>query len=338
MSARLRAVLVGAGKVGAGMAADPKMARYYPYATHAQVLATHPGFEWVGVVDTDPARLDEVRARWGVEVAGLDVADVAGRARPEVLVVATPPTARGPVFAAAPSSLRAVLLEKPLATTRQEAIALSELARSRGWLVSVNYWRRADATFRALASGGLTERVGRVQGATLYYGNGLRNNGSHLVDFARMLFGEVEEVRALDRGAPAGPITGDVQFPFHLRLHDGTPVYGQPLDFRHYRENGVDVWGERGRMSILLEGLSVTYCPRRENRSTEGEGEVASDAPELLHSTVGHAFYEMYSDLAHATSTGQPPCSTLASALTTDAVVDALFASAAADGAKMRVG
>ena len=44
---RLRTVLVGCGEVGAGYATDPLMARHYPYATHAQVLAAHPAFAWM---------------------------------------------------------------------------------------------------------------------------------------------------------------------------------------------------------------------------------------------------------------------------------------------------
>mgnify|MGYP001412936739 CR=1 FL=1 len=55
--------------------------------------------------------------------------------------------------------------------------------------VLVNYWRRADRLFQALAAGGLTEHVGSPQAVFGLYGNGLVNNGGHLIDFLRMLLG-----------------------------------------------------------------------------------------------------------------------------------------------------
>jgi predicted dehydrogenase len=63
---RLRTVVIGFGRVASGYAKDPVMARHYPYATHAQVLAAHPGFSWDAVVDTDGEALAAARAEWKI--------------------------------------------------------------------------------------------------------------------------------------------------------------------------------------------------------------------------------------------------------------------------------
>ena len=71
----------------------------------------------------------------------------------------------------------------------------------RNLLVQVNLLRRADECFRELAAGRMVELIGRLQAAQGLYGNGLINNGTHMVDLVRMLFGEVEEAKAVNATA-----------------------------------------------------------------------------------------------------------------------------------------
>jgi predicted dehydrogenase len=330
----LRTVLVGLGRVGAGYADDPIMSRHYPYATHAQVLAAHPGFAWEAVIDCSDAALDLARARWQIPHTVRSAADLRGRYEPEVAVVATPPDGRRDLLAELPS-VRAVLVEKPLGVTSADASAFLDECREQGLQVQVNIWRRADRAFRELAAGRLADLVGRVQVVFGVYGNGLLNNGTHMVDFVRMLFGEVDRVQALGEEVPlaSGPIRQDVQVAFSLRLASGLVATFQPLRFEHYRENGLDIWGEAGRLSIVQEGLVIQHYPVGENRAMQGEREVASDRPSALDSTVGHAFYEMYSNLAAAVLDHAPLWSPGESALRTARLIEAVRCSAQRDGA-----
>lgn len=338
MSAPLRTVVVGLGKIGAGYADDPVMARFYPYATHAQVLRDHPAFEWGAAVDLSDDALRAARERWGVRHTGRSAAEVADYA-PEVAVLATPPESRIGLLEGLPS-IRAVLVEKPLGRTLDEGERFLAWCRARGVAVQVALWRRCDTVFRQLAAGGLAARVGRPQAAFVLYGNGLLNNGTHMVDFVRMLLGEVEAAQAVAGVAPyrEGPIEGDTNVAFSLRLACGIAVSFQGLRFARYRENGVDIWGEGGRLSVLQEGLSIRACPVRENRAMQGEREVDSDGGEAIAPTVGRAFYEMYTNLADAVRGGAALWSSGESALRTARVVEAVLASAAAGGAAVEVG
>lgn len=336
--APLRTVVVGLGRIGLGYADDPVMARHYPFATHAQVLAAHPAFEWGAAVDLSEDARRAARERWGVPRVAARVEEVAAEYAPEVAVLATPPESRLEILERLPS-VRAVLVEKPLGRTVAEGEAFLAWCRERGVPVQVALWRRADAGFRELAAT-LRDRIGQPQAAFALYGNGLLNNGTHVVDFVRMLLGEVVAVQAAAGIAPyrEGPIRDDVNVPFHLALASGAGVSVQPLRFEHYRENGVDIWGESGRFSILQEGLRMRWYPRRENRGMQGEREVDSDAAVEVPSTVGHAFYALYTDLADALREGTSPCSPGESALRTARVVQAVLDSAASGGAAVGMG
>lgn len=325
----LRTAIIGFGQVGAGYADDPVMARHYPFATHAQVLQAHPGFDWQGVVDVSEDALQAAKQRWHIPHTARTATELAQTVSPEVAVLATPPHTRLELLANLPD-LRAVLVEKPLGETREQSEAFLRECARRGILVQVNLWRRADELFQRLASGYLQELIGNPQAVFALYGNGLRNNGTHLIDFARMLFGEVACARIAPSAVPchAGPLNGDLQFPFTLQMQTGLCIMAQAVDFTHYRENSLDIWGTSGRLSMEQEGLNIRLFPHCPHRATTGEHEIASDCPYLLPSTVGHAFYRMYDNLDNALSHQAPLCSPGKSALQTVDVVETLMSQA----------
>lgn len=336
----LRTMVVGFGQVASGLTRDGRMAQYFDYASHAAVLAGHPAFDWQGVVDPDGAAQADARETWGVAHCGANLDDIAAKVRPEIVVLAAPPGDRARTIAALPD-LKAVLVEKPLNSPGTgersgDGAALRAVCAERNLPVLVNYWRRADRLFQALAAGGLADHVGSPQAVFGLYGNGLANNGGHLIDFLRMLLGEVASVQALgpDETALGAPITGDRHLPFALTFADGPVATLQPLDFRRYREVGLDIWGDGGRLSILQEGLVTRVFPVTENRGLDDALEIASDAGTELERTVADAFYRMYDNLAEVAAGTAMPWSPLDSALTNERIIEAILRSAADDGAR----
>lgn len=332
---RLRTLIVGFGKIGAGYADDPVMAKHFQYATHAQVLAKHPAFAWDACIDPSPEALKIARHRWGITIAEPRIEDLPGGYAPDVVVIATPPSTRAAVIDAFPRA-KAFLVEKPMGRSADEGEALVSHCAQCGMQVQVALWRRADPGLRALADGKLTRLIGPVQGMTGAYGNGLRNNGVHMIDMVRMLGGEVVSVRALSAWREScGPLSGDTDIPFHLTLASGAPVYFMPLDFKAYRENSLEIWGQEGRVSILQEGLAARLYRRVANRAMQGEREIDGDVAEPLPTAPGQAFYDLYSNLAEAIASRAALWSPAASALRSEAVVDAVWQSMEAGGASI---
>ena len=333
-----RTVLFGFGKIGGDYATDPLTARHYSYATHAQALDAHPDFDWGAVVDSSEEALEKAVQRWKIPIVASDAKELAEIYKPEVAVIATPPLDRIALIDQLPT-LRAVLVEKPLGMTTSEEENFLQACRQRDILVQVNYWRRADTTFRALADGKLNDLIGTPQAVFGVYGNGLLNNGAHLIDFTRMLFGEVEKVQAVCGCEPtsAEPLPGDVDLPFNLRTTNGLMFSMHPIEFSQYREIGLDIWGRRGRLTILNEGLRIFFYPRSQNRAIQDEMELNYDKPELLESTVGQALYQIYGNLAMALKADTPLWSPGESARKTRRVVQAILNSAQSHGMPVAV-
>jgi predicted dehydrogenase len=325
----LKTVVIGFGKIGSGYADDEVMARYYQYASHSQALVDHPAFDWVAVVDPAKDALNCAATRWKVPLCVEDVLMLGDAANNiEVAIIATPPDSRIELLDQLPA-LKAILVEKPLGNTLAASHKFLQACHDRNILVQVNLWRRADEKFRSLAKNQLQELIGESQLANGVYGNGVLNNGTHMVDFSRMLFGEIESVQAFGNCQEYRntPIKGDLHPKFFLNMERGLSVSFQPLDFNCYRENGLDIWGTNGRFSIYNEGLTLACYSSEINRAMKGEKEIECDSPSYQKTTVGRSLYRMYTNLADTLDGKDSLWSSGASALRSSAVIEAILRS-----------
>ena len=335
MIVALRTVMIGFGRAAAGLAEDSLMRRWFPCASHLQCIRSSPQYELVGIVDISEAAREAARRSCpGIAVAA--TAQELAQLTPDVLVLAIPPNDRVEAIAQLPS-IRGLMLEKPLGPpeVRDSLIAL---CKERGLRTQVHYWRRGDPAMQALAAGTIATLVGRPQAIFGLYGGGLRNNGSHLIDLVRMLFGPIQAVRttssffALERPA----LRGDGQINFVLELSASTQVAVQALDFDYYREVSLDVWGESGRLAIRQEGLSITSYPVKDHRGLINAKEIACDDPNILPIGSADAAPRLYANLACAISDEAALLSPLSSAIATECVLD-ILTSSAPTGALIRV-
>ncbi|MGE0353475.1 MAG: Gfo/Idh/MocA family oxidoreductase [Gemmatimonadales bacterium] len=131
MTARLPVGVVGVGALG---------------AHHARHLAGLPGVTLVGVYDIDPARAEEIAGRTGTRAfRSLDEL----LARAEAVTVAVPTPVHAEVGIRALEAGRAVLMEKPLAATLDEADALVRAAGKAGAILQVGHIERFNRAVRA---------------------------------------------------------------------------------------------------------------------------------------------------------------------------------------------
>ncbi|MGD9869313.1 MAG: Gfo/Idh/MocA family protein [Hyphomicrobiales bacterium] len=311
------------------------MAKFYEYPNHASVLAAHPQFDWIAVVDPDAEARERAGRDWNVGVTVPAVESLPDPQSYDIAVVATKPDVRLEALKALPS-LRGALIEKPVGETLEQARAIISLCRERNIITAVNLFRRAEKTCRRLAASGFAELVGRVQFASVLYGRGLRNNAVHMVDLVRMLGEEIVAVRALGPvRQTSSPIPGDGEVSAALDLRGGGTACLHPLDFGCYRDVLVDFWGTRGRLEIFQEGLYLRHSPCRPHRAMEDMSEVALDEARVEATSCGRAYFDMYTNLADAVNgTGQLH-SPLDEALRSEAVIEAILDSARNGGSRI---
>lgn len=129
----LRVAVVGAGHLG---------------QHHARLYADLPGCQLIAVVDTDLGRAEEVASRHGGEAMD-DARRLEGRV--DAVSVAVPTESHRDVAAPFLEQGIAVLVEKPMASTLEEADALLALSRRTGAVLGVGHTERFNPAVEALA-------------------------------------------------------------------------------------------------------------------------------------------------------------------------------------------
>ena len=127
---------VGVGVIGVG----------YIGQVHAQIYSRLPGARIVGVADVDAARANEVAARLGGK-AFADYEELLSQPGLEGVSICTPDALhREPVLAAARHK-KHVLLEKPIASTLEDAEAIVNAVRQSGILCELGFVERFHKPF-----------------------------------------------------------------------------------------------------------------------------------------------------------------------------------------------
>ncbi|MDR7306035.1 Gfo/Idh/MocA family oxidoreductase [Rhodoferax saidenbachensis] len=243
MSSPLRAAVVGAGAIGsmldAGISDTP--------LTHAGGYAA-TGFTLAALFDTS-ADLDAQASKWGA-AAYRDFDAMMREARPEVISFAVPASVRADLMLQALSydCVKAVVAEKPLAESIEEAAAVIAAYKKRNIPLVVNYSRRFVFAWRLLVGS-------RAISATIKYAKGIKHNGTHAIDLCRMLFGECLE---------AVPLSGkndhwdhDPTVTAFLRFERCPEVLLQGLDERSFTLFEVDVVGTDYRVIVDQDGRRI---------------------------------------------------------------------------------
>jgi predicted dehydrogenase len=266
-----RAAVVGCGRIGVSMEADPKRIRP---ATHAGAYRGCPRTRLVALTDVVPARVAEARTLFPGVDGFTDVADMLERVRPDVVSVATPATQhRAVVEACAKHGVPAVVCEKPLADTLEDGRAMVAACAASGTRLLVNHTRRFDPLLRALraeiAGGGL----GRVMQATGYYTAGIFNTGTHMVDLLRFFLGDVAWVVALTNdGCSHAP--GDLNVDALLGFVSGARAALQAQEVKDYTVFTLRLHGASGTAVVDRFGFEVERTPVRECAEFSGYNEL----------------------------------------------------------------
>ncbi|MGI9860569.1 Gfo/Idh/MocA family oxidoreductase [Moorella naiadis] len=134
----LKSEMIGIAVLGAGRAG----------MVHARNFAEHvPEARLVGVYDADRERVDAVVSELGTK-GYYDIEDLLRDASIDAVVIAAPTFAHKDLVVAAAAAQKAILCEKPLALTPDEAEAMQEAVVAAGVPFVMGFMRRYDENFR----------------------------------------------------------------------------------------------------------------------------------------------------------------------------------------------
>ena len=290
----LKTILIGFGNIAANYADDICMQKWFKYSTHLQVLNKHPDFYLKAVVDNNIFALEKAKGLGTIPEVKHNVNELDNPDEFDVAILAIPPERRIDIIKKLPK-IKAVIFEKPLSLDISDAYEIINLCQNRRIIAEVNFPRRFDQkVIESIEK--LSNNLGDLQSAFAIYGNGLNNNGSHLLDLTRMLLGNCVWVQSLANGEcdKSGPIKNDLNIPFAIGFKNGVKLLAQVIKFENYREVYLDLWGSKGRLSFIQEGLLSSYYKVKKHRFSENDYELENDNRLISLMDQSNAMYNLY--------------------------------------------
>jgi len=329
------------GCVGAGMImAECHLAAY-----------AEAGFRVAAIASRTRARAKEVARRWDIETVHDDPEALIKDPAVEIVDIAYPPDLQPDIIRAAlrQPHVKAVLAQKPLALSLEDAIALRREADASGKILSVNQNMRYDQSMRVLKqildAGDLGEAVfAQIDMHAIphwqrfladYDRLTLANMSVHHLDVLRFLFGEVDEITTVARSDPRTAFAhSDGITSSALRFRSGVLAVSVEDVWTGPREAGYEDdqhirWRVNGTEGVAKGTIgwprgvpsTLTYAS---TRSTGG----AWVTPAWRTMWFPHAFIGVMEQLQYALKTGGEPALSVADNIRTIALVEAAYLSA----------
>lgn len=301
---RLRAAIVGCGRIGTDTGAHGSSR----IRSHAAAYSTLPETELIALCDSDPERLVVAGERWEVEGLYPDLEQMLERERIDLLSICSSPPSHLPLLeSAVAQSVPGVLLEKPVATSPEEAWKAVHVAESARTKVAVNYIRRFPDAYRQVASDISRGTLGRIQLVTILYTKGIVNNGTHALDLMRFIFGDpihlVVEHELSDSSL-------DPTLSFRMQFPQGFDAWFLGLAADAFNIFEVDILGVGGRVVFRDQGHLVDYYPAEDTRKKHGFRQLAQSCTSQP-TELSRATEFAIQNLAQSVITGSDPACTL---------------------------
>lgn len=183
---------------------------------HAQAYSRHPGVDFAAVCDLDGERARHIAEKYGARRHTVDLRDVLADPGVRAISVATPDHLHRDVAIACAEAGKHLLVEKPLATTVEDARAIDDAARRNGVLLMVDFHNRVNPPMVSARDAIRRGDIGRpayvyarLSNTTLVptdmlkwssHSSALWFLASHMIDVVRwMLDDEVRRVYAVSR-------------------------------------------------------------------------------------------------------------------------------------------
>src|SRR5258708_25981151 len=151
---------------------------------HAEAFAANPRFKIVGVCDIERAREDAEKQQFGDVYASNDATDMLTHTKPDIFCFCTLPAIRLPlVQAGVAAGVKLIAYEKPVATSTNEALAMTKLMRDAGVKSVVSHQHRYGEHYLKVKEIIASGAIGRVHTVYGHATGWMLHMMTHMIDY-----------------------------------------------------------------------------------------------------------------------------------------------------------
>jgi len=319
---RYRAALIGCGNIGSLYANDPKIQGIY---THAGAYIACPKTELVSVCDIDEAKAKACAEQWKIDNYYTDIEKLLHEQQPQIVSICTVNKTHADILSILlkTAGIKGIIVEKPLALDVKQAYQLVQLAKEKEIPVIVNYNRRYAKGHQKIKQQIENGEIGRIQKISGYYTKGILHNGTHWIDLARWLVGEIESVQGF---CTEQEIKSDPPIDAYFKFKNGASAFLQNLDADAYSVFEMDILGTEGRIRITYSGHRIEFF--NVDESPYYDGYQILQKQHQFDDSVSNVILYVVEDLISCIENGVVPRSSGDDGLAVLQIADALIQSA----------
>lgn len=328
------------GCIGAGMImAECHLAAY-----------AEAGFDVVAIASRTKSRAADVAKRWSIPMVHDMPEALIADANVEIVDIAYPPDQQPALIRAALASpnVKAILAQKPLALTLDEAVGLRDEAAAAGKILSVNQNMRFDQSMQVLKQlldqGALGDPVfAQINMNAIphwqrfledYDRLTLANMSVHHLDVLRFLFGDPTEVTSVTRQDPRttfdhrdGIVATTLRFPSGVLALSLEDVWAGPRE-EGFEDDQVITWRVEGTEGVAKGSIGwPTGAPSTLSYASASHSDGKWVTPDWDTMWFPHAFIGVMEQLQYAVASGTKPALNVADNVRTMALVEAAYQS-----------
>lgn len=260
MDTILRAAIIGTGRIGSTYddeVPDPRPASFYRgdlrhnglYSvlpiSHASSYTSLAGYQLVAGANRSRAKLDAFGQRYGVRALYTDFRLMLRDEKPDVVSVCTQSSEKAEITVeAARAGVKAIIVEKAMATSMTEADAMVQACDENGVLLAVNHPSRFSLANRRCRQLLDEDAIGPVGTVMTQWASGMLHGGTHSFDLVRYLAGDVAEIEAR---VPDYEPNKDLPAEGMLWFRSGATGFFSNL---HGIQPGLELRGPRGYLTL----------------------------------------------------------------------------------------
>jgi predicted dehydrogenase len=285
------AAIVGLGSIGVLYDLNARLGELI--LSHASALNTHPGFRLMGGVDLDPGARAIFSQKYNLP-SFQSIPDLISFGKPDVVVIATPTNTHFRLIKELLNFHKplAILCEKPLAYTAEQAVEIQKVCEGSNVQLYVNYMRRVDAGVMDVKTKINSGHFLMPFKAIVWYSKGLLHNGSHFYDLMKDWFGSAKDFTVISNSKVISEYDSDLDL--LINYQDGSAIFCA-ANSDNYPYYSIEILFKNGKLTYDQEG-SISWYPLSESRLYKGYQGI-STAGEVIPNNTTQFQYRVAEDL-----------------------------------------
>ncbi len=263
---KIRCAVIGLGRIGCGFDDDENE----KIKTHAGAYSKNINTELTAFCDIDKTKLQKYGKKYHVRSLFTDYKELFNKTELDLVSICTHAESHLDIIKeAAKNNVKGIFLEKPISDNLKDATKIIQICNKKKIKLQINHQRRFSK-FYIQTKKFIEKNIGDITMCNIFYGAGILNTGTHIIDIARFFCGNIQEVSGTVSDNKL--ISNDFNINGVIKFKNGCICNLQTLDYSKYRILELDIMGERGRLRLdIAKNKAEAYLIKSKKKLVYGE-------------------------------------------------------------------